>query len=119
MRDLTSMCLKKSYKRGPPRQPSCEDPETEMDPIHNLCFQKCADGYVSGGTMCWRQCTEGTSPCGGVLCLDDREKDKCTDQVIAYVAKAIDEIKAEAAECEDALLNAGMVLPDLKLPVCP
>ena len=26
MRDLTSMCLKKSYKRGPPRQPACEDP---------------------------------------------------------------------------------------------
>ena len=56
MRDLTSMCLKKTYKRGPPRQPSCDDPETEMDPIHLKCFEKCAEGYTAGGTMCWKDC---------------------------------------------------------------
>ena len=72
MRDLTSMCLKEAYKRGPSRQPSCEDPEAEMDPITLKCHGKCDSGYTAGGTMCWKGCSQGTSPCGGVLCLDDR-----------------------------------------------
>ena len=70
---MTTMCLKKTYKRGPPRKPGCEDdPDTELDPIHNKCFYKCAEGYTAGGTLCWKDCVEGTSPCGGVMCLDDR-----------------------------------------------
>ena len=90
-----------------------------MDPIHLKCFKKCKDGFTSGGTVCWKDCEKGTSPCGGAICLDDKEKDKCTETASAYISKSIDEIKVEAAGKEGDLFNAGTVLPDIKLPVCP
>ena len=119
MRDLTTMCLKDTYKRGPAREPKCaDDPNTEEDPIEERCYTKCAKGYTSGGSMCWKDCKEGTSPCGGVLCLDDRQKDKCTDQVMEALTQVLDDLKIQAAEQQDALFNAGMIVPEVTLPVC-
>lgn len=89
MTDLTSMCKKNTYERAPAAQPSCiKDPENEeMDPISQMCYPKCAGGYVAAGPVCWRNCPTGTKPCGGALCAD--ENDVCSEKVATTVSDAL------------------------------
>lgn len=83
MKDLTSMCMKQSYQRGNPRKPTCEDPHEVADPIEQVCYEKCKDDFIGGGPLCWKGCPDGTKPCGGALCLD--QKEQCADEMVIKI----------------------------------
>ena len=87
-----------------------------MDQITQMCYPKCMSGYTGGGPLCWKNCAEGTTACGGILCLDNRET--CTQEILTKVTAAIDKMKQAAPQAQGALFTSATFLPDVQLPIC-
>ena len=116
MKDLTSMCMKKSYQRGDYTPPKCPEDGTIMDEITMKCYPPCKEG-VAAGPFCWNKCIPGTKPCGGALCVDENEQ--CTEDIRKQVMGSIEKIKKDAPQTmTGSPFNVGQVTPALPYPVC-
>lgn len=115
MQDLETMCMKGSYQRGTAVYPSCPEGLT-LDTISQECYKECKKGTASG-PMCWSDCAPGTTPCGGVLCLDDNLK--CTSSLRKRVVESLRRLKEEAMGMpEGTAFNAGINFKEHDMPVC-
>lgn len=68
MTDIGVSCHKDSYGRTAGKVLGCENSQ-EYDA--GLCYDQCDHDADGVGPVCWGGCPEGTTACGGALCLTD------------------------------------------------
>lgn len=114
MTDIGISCHKDSYGRTAGKPLGCTN---EQEEDAGLCYTPCENDAVGVGPVCWGHCPAGTSPCGGMLCLDDSEK--CTHHILEPFkdgGKMVIDIARHSAA--GTVIDIASIMTDFAYPNC-
>ena len=83
-----------------------------------VCYPKCKAGFSGTGPICFEDCKDGRTACGGVLCLAPGES--CGAKVLS-TAMQVSTLIVEGVTANPVMgaINVASLASDLTYPFCP
>ena len=116
MKDVGISCQKLKHSR--PSKPLQCDEETE-ERGGGLCYTPCRYGANGVGPICWGSCPNGTTPCGGSLCLQPSVD--CSAYILSMIKDAAQTVIGitDKQSTAETMIDMSVLASGIMYPVCP
>lgn len=114
MNDIGVSCHKNSYGRTAGKVLGCEN---GLDEDAGLCYEPCNYGADGVGFVCWGHCPEGTTSCGGALCLVDGTS--CSKHISGIIFDGLHSVASMVmGSPKGTFVNLSKLTKDFIYPEC-